>query len=102
MPRPRRRSAKRKAEGLAPERAALRGTSAYLQHVAMNHPQVMCAMLSRIMPTQVQSEHQVTHVTYQTFDEIAARLRELGLEPKLSTSGSMRRPLRCCCGLPPG
>jgi hypothetical protein len=74
-------AAKRKAEGLAPERAALRGISAYLENVAENHPQVMCALLSKIMPQQQQTEVKVEH-RYQTMEEIANRLRELGLQPQ--------------------
>jgi hypothetical protein len=43
----------------------------------------MGALLSRIMPTKVEAEHKVEHTaTYNTYEEIAARLRALGLEPK--------------------
>lgn len=38
-------------------------------------------MLARLMPTQQQTEVKVEH-TYHTMEEIAARLRELGLEPR--------------------
>jgi hypothetical protein len=41
----------------------------------------MCALLSKIMPQQQQTEAKVEH-RYETFEEIAARLRELGLEPR--------------------
>jgi hypothetical protein len=78
------RASKRKADGLAPEKQPLRGISAYLEWIAVEHPKTMSALLSRILPTRVESEHSVSHINYQyqTFDEIAARLRELGLEPK--------------------
>jgi hypothetical protein len=38
-------------------------------------------MLARLMPTQQQTDVKVEH-RYQTFEEIAARLRELGVEPR--------------------
>jgi hypothetical protein len=38
-------------------------------------------MLCRMMPTQQQTEVKAEH-TYHTMEEIAARLRELGLQPQ--------------------
>ena len=55
-----------------------RGLSAYLVNVARNHPQVMCAMLARMMPIQNETT-QTVDVTYHSFEEINNRLRELGL-----------------------
>jgi hypothetical protein len=71
----------RKAAGLPPDRTALRGISAWLENLARTHPQTMSAMLSRILPTRVETETSVTHTaaTYRTYDENTARLRELGL-----------------------
>jgi hypothetical protein len=60
---------------------APRGLAAYLEWIARDYPQVACAMLARLMPTQQQAEVKVEH-TYHTMEEIAARLRELGLEPR--------------------
>jgi hypothetical protein len=59
---------------------------AAFEWIARDYPQVACAMLCRLMPQQQQTEVKVEH-RYETFEEIAARLRELGLEhgryPKL-------------------
>jgi hypothetical protein len=74
-------AAKRKADGLAPDSKAARGVTAYLESIAWNHPQTMCALLSKIMPQQQQTEVKVEH-RYQTMEEIANRLRELGLQPQ--------------------
>jgi hypothetical protein len=58
--------------------ATLSRVSAYLVWIANDYPQVACAMLARMMPQQVQAEHRVEH-TYHSLEEIANRLRELGL-----------------------
>jgi hypothetical protein len=55
--------------------------AAYLEWIARDYPRVACAMLCRLMPQQQQTEVKMEH-RYQTFEEIANRLRELGLEPK--------------------
>jgi hypothetical protein len=60
---------------------APRGLTAFFEWVALEYPRVACAMLARLMPTQQQTEVKVEH-RYKTFEEIAARLRELGLEPR--------------------
>jgi hypothetical protein len=60
---------------------APRGLAAYLEWIARDYPQVACAMLCRLMPQQQQTEVKMEH-RYQTFEEIAARLRELGVEPR--------------------
>jgi hypothetical protein len=73
--------AKRTEAGLPPDPNASRGITAYLESVAWNYPVAMCALLSKIMPQQQQTEVKVEH-RYETFEEIAARLRELGLEPR--------------------
>jgi hypothetical protein len=81
--RARERAAARKAGGLPAERAPTRGTASYLQYLAEEHPTSMAALLSRILPAKVEGDHQVVHTnTYQTFEQIAARLKELGLEPR--------------------
>jgi len=38
---------------------APRGITAYLVHVARNHPQTMCAMLARMMPIQSETTQSV-------------------------------------------
>jgi DNA-binding ferritin-like protein len=38
-------------------------------------------MLSRMMPQQTEATHEVKH-TYRTYEEIAERLRQLGLQPQ--------------------
>jgi hypothetical protein len=73
-------AAKRTEAGLPPDPNASRGITAY-RSVAWNYPVAMCALLSKIMPQQQQTEVKVEH-RYETFEEIAARLRELGLEPR--------------------
>jgi hypothetical protein len=60
---------------------APRGLTAFFEWVALQYPQVACAMLARLMPTQQQTEVKVEH-TYHSMEEIANRLRELGLEPR--------------------
>jgi len=72
---------KRKERGLPVDRHAPRGIIAYLEWVSRDHPTIACALLSRIMPQQQQTEVRVEH-TYQTMEEIGNRLRELGLEPR--------------------
>jgi hypothetical protein len=67
-------------QGRAVDPNAPRGVTAYLEYVARNHPQVMCAMLSRIMPQQTEATHTVEH-QYKSLEEIGNRLRELGLSP---------------------
>jgi hypothetical protein len=44
-----------KKQGRAPDPDMPRGIGAYLAHVARNHPQVMCAMLARLMPQQTEA-----------------------------------------------
>jgi hypothetical protein len=76
-------AAERKAKGLPVDRNANRGLAAYLERVAQTHPNVMGSLLSRIMPARIEAEHSVQHTTtYNSYEEIAARLRSLGLEPK--------------------
>jgi hypothetical protein len=58
-----------------------RDVTAYLEWIALEYPQVACAMLARMMPQQASVEHKVEH-TYHTMEEIGARLRELGLTPQ--------------------
>jgi hypothetical protein len=58
-----------------------RGIAAYLRWIARDYPQVACAMLCRMMPAQQQTDVKVEH-RFQTMEEIANRLRELGLEPR--------------------
>jgi hypothetical protein len=70
-----------KAAGREIDLNAPRGLTAFFEWVALEYPQVACAMLARMMPTQQQTEVKVEH-TYHTMEEIAARLRELGLEPR--------------------
>jgi hypothetical protein len=70
-----------KAAGRETDLDAPRGLTAFFEWVALEYPQVACAMLARLMPQQQQSEVKVEH-TYHTMEEIAARLRELGLEPR--------------------
>jgi len=70
-----------KAAGREIDLDAPRGLTAFFEWVALEYPQVACAMLARLMPTQQQTEVKVEH-TYHTMEEIAARLRELGLEPR--------------------
>jgi hypothetical protein len=73
-------AAELKKQGRAPDPDMPRGIGAYLAHVARNHPQVMCAMLARLMPQQTEATHKVEH-TYESLEEIGNRLRELGLTP---------------------
>jgi hypothetical protein len=77
-------AAERKEKGLPVDRNANRGTAAYLERIAHTHPSVMGALLSRILPSKVEGEHTVQHtaVAYTSYEEIANRLRELGLEPR--------------------
>jgi hypothetical protein len=80
------RIAQREAEALKKQGRAIdlnapRGLTKFFEWVALEYPQVVCAMLARLMPTQQQTEVKVEH-TYHTMEEIAARLRELGLEPR--------------------
>jgi hypothetical protein len=70
-----------KKQGREIDLDAPRGLTAFFEWVALEYPQVACAMLARLMPTQQQTEVKVEH-TYHTMEEIAARLRELGLEPR--------------------
>jgi hypothetical protein len=70
-----------KAAGREIDLDAPRGLTAFFEWGALEYPQVACAMLARLMPTQQQTEVKVEH-TYHTMEEIAARLRELGLEPR--------------------
>jgi hypothetical protein len=70
-----------KAAGREIDLDAPRGLTAFFEWVALEYPQVACAMLARLMRTQQQTEVKVGH-TYHTMEEIAARLRELGVEPK--------------------
>jgi hypothetical protein len=58
-----------------------RGVSAYLVWIGLMYPTVACAMLARMMPTQVEASHKVEH-SYKTLEEVTARLRELGLQPQ--------------------
>jgi hypothetical protein len=77
-------AAERKEKGLPVNRNANRGMAAYLERIAHTHPSVMGALLSRILPSKVEGEHTVQHtaVAYTSYEEIANRLRELGLEPR--------------------
>jgi hypothetical protein len=70
----------RAKQGLEPN-LCLRGIASYLEWVAQEYPAVASAMLSRMMPQQTESSHEVKH-TYHTMEEIANRLKQLGLEPK--------------------
>jgi hypothetical protein len=78
---PKRRQRSGRKRGFHPIQMRLAGITAYLESVAWNYPVAMCALLSKIMPQQQQTEVKVEH-RYETFEEIAARLRELGLEPR--------------------
>jgi hypothetical protein len=71
-----------KARGLALDPNQPRGIAAFLVDVARRHPPVMCAMLSKLMPTQVETSHDVQQRVYHTWEEVAERLRELGIEPR--------------------
>jgi hypothetical protein len=71
----------RAKQGLESNPDAPRGIEAYLTFLAQEHPTVMAGMLSRVMPQQVETTHDAPH-TYHTFEEVAARLRALGLEPR--------------------
>jgi hypothetical protein len=75
------KAAELKRQGRALDLDTPRGIAAYLEWIAREYPQVACAMLCRLMPQQQQTDVKVEH-RYKTFEEIAARLRELGLEPK--------------------
>jgi hypothetical protein len=75
-------AAELKARGLALDSNHPRGIAAYLVHVAEHYPIAACALLARVMPQQVEATHDVKHTTYHTFEEVAARLRALGLEPR--------------------
>jgi hypothetical protein len=70
-----------KAAGREIDLDAPRGLTKFFEWVALEYPQVACAMLARLMPTQQQTDVKAEH-TYHTMEEIAARLRELGLEPR--------------------
>jgi hypothetical protein len=70
-----------KAAGREIDLDAPRGLTAFFEWVALEYPQVACAMLARLMPTQQQTEVKAEH-RYETFEEVANRLRELGLEPR--------------------
>jgi hypothetical protein len=67
--------------GVDPDPALPRGIAALFVSVGRMYPQALCSMLVRLMPQQQQADVQVEH-RYTTFEEIASRLRELGLEPK--------------------
>jgi hypothetical protein len=75
------KAAELKRQGRALDLDTPRGIAAYLEWIAREYPQVACAMLCRLMPQQQQTDVKVEH-RYQTFEEIAARLRELGVEPR--------------------
>ena len=64
------------------------GITAYLERIAIEHPAVMCGLLSRLILNQQEST-QTVDVTYHSFEEINNKLRELGL-PVLG-----RPPARC-------
>jgi hypothetical protein len=58
-----------------------RGLVAYFEWIADEYPTTACAMVSRIVPQQASVAVEHTH-RYQTMEEIANRLRELGLQPQ--------------------
>jgi hypothetical protein len=68
-------------QGVDPDPALPRGITGFFVSVGRTHPQVLCAMLARIMPVQQTADVQVEH-RYTTIEEINERLRQLGLEPK--------------------
>jgi hypothetical protein len=74
-------AAEREKQGLPLDTYQLHGIAKYLEWVARDYPAVISALLARIMPAQTETTTEVKH-TYHSMEEIANRLRELGLEPK--------------------
>jgi hypothetical protein len=71
----------RKAAGLPPEEAPLRGLAAYLGRISRTHPVAYTALLSKVLPSQIVAEAVVQEPSYKSLEEVADRLRSLGLEP---------------------
>jgi hypothetical protein len=76
--------AKERAEkGLSPNPDPATGITAFFHYLALHNPALMCTLLARILPQQMQVEatHDITH-TYTTIEQVHNRLRELGLNPQ--------------------
>ena len=58
------------------------GTTGYLEWLGLNHPRTFAAMLSRVMPMQLNLKTNTSlKVTYKTVEETRLALKERGIEP---------------------